>query len=239
MTLVMSCWLFFGVPDKPGLPRPEPLAAQWAGIRTVFADRYFWHFAPLGFAQIGGFMAVQSLWSSAWLIQVNGFSRALAAEHLAAMNFAMLVAYALIGMLATGLSRRGIGTIYLLGGGMLLALLTLLLIITRASDQHLLLWMAYGLFSSTGTLVYAQVSTGFPVALSGRASTSLNLVVFAGAFSLQWGMGILIDTLREHGFSAETAHVNAFAVLFVVQAAACLWLFVGGKVGGVKALAPP
>ncbi len=41
-------------------------------------------------------MAIQSLWSSAWMIHVTGFSRMQAADHLAAMNVAMVVAYALI-----------------------------------------------------------------------------------------------------------------------------------------------
>ncbi len=41
-------------------------------------------------------MAIQSLWSGAWMIHVTGFSRTQAANHLAAMNVAMVVAYALI-----------------------------------------------------------------------------------------------------------------------------------------------
>ncbi len=233
MTLAMAGWLFFSVPDKPGMPRPEPLATQWAGIRQVLASRHFWRYAPFGFAQIGGFMAVQSLWSSAWLIHVNGYSRSVAADHLAAMSMAMVVAYALIGLLATGLARRGIGPIYLLGGGMALSLLTLLLIITQATDHHYLLWIAYGVFSSFGTLAYALTSVGFPVALSGRVNSTLNLLVFLGAFGLQWGMGVIIDLLQASGHSAQIAHRNAFVLLFIVQVAAFAWLFV---VSGRKAV---
>jgi hypothetical protein len=234
MTLMMSGWLFISIPDKPGSARPEPLAAQWAGIRQVLSTRYFWRFAPLGFALIGGFLAVQSLWSSAWMIHVNGFSRTQAADHLAAMSVAMVVAYALIGLLSTGLARRGIGTIYLLGGGMALSLLTLLLIITQAIEQHYLLWIAYGVFSSFGTLTYSLMSAGFPVALSGRASTTLNLLVFLGAFGLQWGMGVLIDILQASGHSIGIAHRDAFALLFVLQLAAYLWMLIGGRTGAAK-----
>lgn len=228
-TLVVSGWLFFSVPDKPGIPHPEPLAAQWSGVKQVLASRHFWRFAPHGFAMIGGFMAVQSLWSSAWLIHVNGYTRSVAAEHLAAMSVAMVVSYALIGLLSTALARRGIGTIMLLGGGMAMSLLTLLLIITRVTDQHFLLWTAYGVFSSFGTLSYSLTSAGFPVTLSGRANTILNLMVFLGAFGLQWGMGGLIEGLQARGFSAEIAHRNAFAALFTVQAAAYLWLVFSGR----------
>jgi hypothetical protein len=178
---------------------------------------------------IGGFMAVQSLWSSAWLIHVNGYTRSAAADHLAAMSVAMVVSYALIGLLSTALARRGIGTIMLLGGGMAMSLLTLLMIITRVTDQHFMLWTAYGVFSSFGTLSYSLTSAGFPVTLSGRANTILNLMVFLGAFGLQWGMGGLIEGLQARGFSIEIAHRNAFAALFAVQAAAYLWLVFSGR----------
>jgi MFS family permease len=233
LTVAVSAWLYFSVPDKPGNPHPEPLSAQLAGVRQVLVSRHFWRFAPLGFAQIGGFMAVQSLWSSAWLMHVNGYARSLAADHLAAMSMAMVVAYILIGLLATGLARRGIAPIYLLGGGMVMSLLALLLIITQAIDQHYVLWMAFGVFSSFGTLGYSQMSAGFPVALSGRANSTLNLVVFLGAFGLQWGMGVLIDMLQASGHSIEIAHRNAFAVLFVLQAVA-VWILLSGRRTGAK-----
>ena len=189
---------------------------------------------PIGFAQIGGFMAVQSLWSSAWLMQVNGYSRTTAAEHLAAMSAAMVVSYALIGLLATRLARRGIGPIYLLGAGLMMALVTLLLIITQAVEQHYLLWVAYGTFSSCGTLAYTVMAAGFPPGLSGRANTTLNLMAFAGAFSLQWGMGGLIDLLEAGGQSAALAHRNAFVLLFVLQALAVVWMMLGGRTVGSK-----
>ena len=227
VTLVVAGWLFLSVPDTAGGARPEPLAAQWAGVRTVLGNRHFWRFAPLGFAQIGGFMAIQSLWSSAWLMQVNGLSRSVAADHLAAMSVAMFVAYALIGLLATRLARRGIGTLHLLAFGMAGSLLTLLAIVTQASAQHYLLWILYGAFSSFGTLAYALTSAGFPVALSGRANTTYNLMVFVGAFGLQWGLGVMIDGLRALGLDALAAHRDAFAVLLVLQAGAYLWMLAG------------
>jgi MFS family permease len=226
-TGAVAIWLYLSVPEKPGTPHPEPLSSQWSGIRQVLGSRHFWRFVPLGAAQIGGFMAVQSLWSSAWMMQVNGFSRTLAANHLSAMSAAMIVSYALIGLLATRLARRGIAPIYLLGGGIAMAQLILLLIITQAFEQHYLLWIAYGVFSSFGTLAYAVMSAGFPVALSGRANTTYNLMVFIGAFSLQWGMGVLIEWLEVSGHSTATAHHHAFVALFLLQTAASVWLLSG------------
>lgn len=50
---------------------------------------------------------------------------------------------------------------HLLNAGMVMSLLTLLLIITQASEQHFLLWIAYGVFSSFSTLAYLLTSAGF------------------------------------------------------------------------------
>ena len=94
--------------------------------------------------------------------------------------------------------------------------------------------MAFGVFSSFGTLGYSQMSAGFPVALSGRANSTLNLMVFLGAFGLQWGMGVLIEMLQASGHSIEIAHRNAFAVLFVLQAVA-VWILLSGRRAGAKA----
>lgn len=228
ITAGVALWLFLGVPDKESATRPQSIAELAGGIRQIVTNRHFWRFASLSFAQIGGFMAVQSLWSGAWLIHVNGYSRSVAAEYLAAMNAAMAVSYFMIGLLSTRLAKRGISTVHLLGGGMSLALLTLLLIVTQATEQHYLLWMAYGLFSSTGTLTYAATATGFPVSLSGRVNTVLNLFAFAGAFGLQWGMGLLIDATIAAGHSTAIAHRDAFIVLFVLQAASLGWFFFSG-----------
>ena len=229
ITVLISGWLFFIVPEKPTSAHPESFAEQWSGIRRILRARHFWRIAPVSFAQIGGFMAVQSLWASTWLIHVNGYTRSAAAEHLAAMSVAMIVAYALIGLAATRLAQRGIGAQTLLGGGIFMALLSLLAIVGEVSDHHYGLWIAYGAFSSSGTLSYTVVSSGFPAGLSGRVTTLCNLLSFAGAFAFQWGMGLLIDHLVAGGHTQASAHRYAFAMLLATQAIAWLWLMLGGR----------
>lgn len=228
LTLVVAIWLFLSVPERTDGAKPEPLAAQWAGVRQVFASAHFWRFAPLGLTLVGGFMAVQSLWSVSWLMQVNGYARAVAADHMAGMSAAMLIAYLLIGLLATGLARRGIKPLMLLAAGLGLSLLTLALIVTQAVEHTYLLWIAYGSFSSFGTLAYSQAAAGFAVALSGRANTAFNLMVFVGAFGVQWGLGLLIDLLQAQGQTAAMAHRNALLALLGAQLAAYLWFLLAG-----------
>ena len=88
-------WL---VPDTPAASRTVGLRAQWAGVRSVFAHPRFWWIAPLAALGIGSFMAVQGLWAVPWLIEVNGFDRAVAAQHLLVMGVTMLVGYVALGL---------------------------------------------------------------------------------------------------------------------------------------------
>lgn len=229
LTLLVSAWIFLGVPEKPTAPEPEPLSTQWAGVKEVFSSAHFWRYAPLGLTIIGGFMAIQSLWSVSWLMQVNLVSRAGAADHLAAMSIAMLASYVAIGLLATFLARRGVTPVTLLTFGVGFSLLTLLAIATRLLDATTLLWIAYGTFSSFGTLAYSQTAAGFPNTLSGRANTAFNLMVFVGAFGAQWGIGLLLDYLQARGDSAAQAHQFAFLTLFGLQLSAYAWFLLAPR----------
>lgn len=224
-TLASAAWLFFGIPDKPAshTHATEGLAAQWRGVRRIFASAHFWRFAPLGLTMTGGFMAVQGLWSMIWLMQVNGYSRAEAADHLAAMSFAMLFTYIGIGLLATRLARRGIPPLHLFAGGVGLSILMLGLITFEALPATRLLWIAYGLCAGFGTLGYSQTAAGFPLQLAGRATTTYNLMVFAGGFGAQWGMGLLIDALTGLGMNEAGALRVVFGILLALQATTFGW----------------
>ena len=233
LTLTVSIWLFLSVPEKERTGKHEGFNAQWKGVKQVFSSAHFWRFAPMGLTTTGGFMAIQSLWSMSWLMKTNGYTRSVAADHLAAMSAAMLVTYVLIGLLATGLARRGVKPVTLLAVALGLSLCMLALITTQASSQTYLLWIAYGTFSSFGTLAYSQTAAGFPLALSGRANTAFNLMVFIGAFGAQWGLGALIEFLQAQGQSAADANRSAFLTLLGLQIAAYAWFLLAGWFAGL------
>lgn len=228
-TVAASIWIFRRAPDQPGAGGAQGLAQQWAGVAAVFGSARFWRIVPLGVAVIGGFMAVQGLWSGSWLLHVSGLSRAAAADHLTAMNLATLVSYAAIGISATPLARRGVLPVHLVGAGVALALAALLAIVAEATPHTLPLWIALGAFSSFGTLAYPVAAQGFAPALAGRASTALNLLVFVGAFGIQWGLGVAIDALRAGGLGDAAAHRAAFGGLLGAQVLAYAWFAVSGR----------
>lgn len=117
----------------------------------------------------------------------------------------------------------------LLAAGLGLSLLTLALIATETLAETHLLWIAYGTFSTFGTLVYSQAAAGFPVGLSVGSNTALNLMVFIRAFGVQWGLGVLIDWLQAQGQNLAAAHRSAFLVLFAIQFAAYAWFQISSR----------
>ncbi len=63
------------------------------------------------------------------------------------------------------------------------------------------------------SLAQPAVGMAFPPALAGRALSAYNLVVFAGVFAVQWGIGLLIDGFESLGAPTVLAYQGAMAVL--------------------------
>jgi hypothetical protein len=100
--------------------------------------------------------------------------------------------------------------------------LATLLIVLEIGPTHLL-WGSLGLVFSVGNLAYALLQRDYDMHLAGRVNTALNLWVFIGAFSIQWGVGVAVDGLQALGHSARDAFRISFAVLLALQAASWLW----------------
>ena len=60
-------------------------------------------------------------------------------------------------------------------------------------------------------------------ALAGRALSAYNLVIFAGVFVLQWGLGVAIDTLQAAGWDTVSAYRGSFALMALCCALSYLW----------------
>jgi len=65
--------------------------------------------------------------------------------------------------------------------------------------------------------MYGVMSGLFAPHLSGRVTTSINLMAFVGAFVVQWGLGGLLDTLRAGGIDAADSLRIAFVILLAAQ----------------------
>ncbi len=221
LALVVAGVIYWIMPEPAQPAHPSDLSHTLKGVAEVFAAPRFWRYAGQAAFFTGGFMAVQGLWAVPWLMQVNGYSRAEAATHLVWLNLGMLSGQFSIGRFATRLASLGITTPRLMAGGLATVLVVEALILLRIGPT-LVLWAAFGYFAATGAQIYGVVTHQFPLTLSGRVSTAVNLLVFAGAFAVQWGLGGLIDVLVAEGMGASSALVTSFALLLALQAASLL-----------------
>jgi predicted MFS family arabinose efflux permease len=220
--LVASAGFLMTVPDRTALAHSEPLGQQVRTLLGIFGKRVFWRFAPQGCLSSGGFMAVQGLWAVPWLMEVNGAARADAAGVLFLLGLAMLSGFVFVATCSRWLSRNGVAPMTLLTLGIGIGLLVEAAIIADLA-RPAWLWPMLGLSFSLSNIAYSQLSAEFPVELSGRVNTALNLMVFVGAFGLQWGIGALVDGLTLGGVARTQAFRITFSVLLVLQALAFGW----------------
>jgi MFS family permease len=227
LTLLVA-WLIHRTPDRPAESGRESLGAQVAGLARIFASRAFWRFAPQNTLIVGGFMALQGLWTVPWLMTVDGLSREAAAFHLLLMAGAQLTGFLAIAIFVQRLAAAGLAPERLLALGMGGGLLAILGIVLGVGPSWLL-WPALGLVFSVGNLSYALHASAHPLALAGRANTALNLGAFVGAFGIQWLFGVAVDGLQALGWGATAAYRASLAGLLVLQAAGWLWYLKGGN----------
>ncbi|MBL8478449.1 MAG: MFS transporter [Sterolibacteriaceae bacterium] len=217
----------FSTPEKPAGAKPEPLRSQVAGLVQVLTSRAFWRYAPQSTLIIGGFLALQGLWAVPWLMNFSGLPRDAAAHHLLLMGGGMLAGFLCIAFGVAPLTKRGIGPGRLLTVGMGLGLFATLLIVLGIGPSEPA-WLILGLVFSVGNLAYALLQAGFSPGLAGRVNTALNLMVFVGAFGIQWGFGAMVDALQAAGHAPQAAYQFTFGGLLALQFASWLW-FLGKK----------
>ena len=228
LLLAVAAWLYLSVPQREAGVSRDSLGAQLKDVGAILANRIFWRYAPPMALITGGFMAVQGLWAVPWLMQVDGLTRHGAAEVLFALNLAMLVSHLGIASFATRLARAGIRPGAILVGGYALALAGQAAMVAGLQPAALM-WFVYGVGVSGGSLAYSLLAGHFAPSLSGRVTTTLNLLAFVGAFSLQWGLGLLIDGLVAVGFATPGAYRTTFAILLAIQIASYAWFLLEGR----------
>jgi len=229
-TFFAAAIIFTWVPDIVRQGGATRLRDQWRGVQLVFRSARFWWLAPLAATVMGSFMAIQGLWSVPWLMDVDGYTREVAASHLLVMGIAILAGYFGLGTLAIRLGRRGIGARHLFAIGFALSVAALGLILSRAVAFTYLPWTLYGLGCSVNVLAFTVVSEGFPRELTARANTALNLIMFSASFLAQWGIGVVVDLARRTlDVDAAAGLRLAFLLVFALDVVALAWFAVGWK----------
>ena len=188
--------------DEHATPRTADAGRQIdGGYREVFRHPSFIRFLPMGFFHYGGLLALQSLWIGPWLSRVCGWTPQEAAQGLFALNVGMLLTFFGWGTLLPRLYARGWSAQSLVARGLPLSLVTLVVAVLLGAQATAAVWTLFCVGSTVVSLAQPAIGQAFPPALAGRALSAYNLVIFAGIFSLQWGIGLTIDLFRAWGGS--------------------------------------
>ena len=231
ITLIVAAAVFTVVPEKPAGAAVESLNRQLQGVGTVFTSPEFWRTAPLTTFSQAAFLSVQGLWTGPWLKDVAGLERMAVAHVLFCIAVAMIAGFIVLGWLAERLNRSGVSVLTTAVMGMGLFMLAQMMILLGPVHWALQLWVVFGFFGTSGIISYAALSQQFPVHLSGRVTTAVNLLVFIAAFAVQWAVGAIIGIwpVGVDGSYALVGYQTAFSTILILQTMSLVWFWVAGR----------
>jgi predicted MFS family arabinose efflux permease len=200
--------------------KPVQTVSRYA---EVWGHPYFRKMAPIGFFCYGGLVAMQTLWAAPWLIKVAGYSPLQAAGGLFWINVTMLFTFWGWGLINPWLAKRGLHADPLITYGLPLSFFLMAVIILlgpRLSTSTGTMWALYCMSCTFVSLAQPAVGMAFPPTLAGRALSAYNLLIFAGVFVVQWGIGLAIDGFKALGLAETQAFqlaMSAFLLCCVVS----------------------
>jgi len=173
----------------------------------------------------GGFVALQSLWVGPWFTDVLNLSTSQAAQALLFFNAALLAAYLLMSFVSPKLEKMGFNLARQTRFGFIWFVSCMALVLLWRTESAWWAWLILAPGVPAVILMQTQTALMFPKAIAGRVLTTFNLVMFTGAFAVQWGLGLLADGFIGLGSDRETGLWLSFAVLLFFQLASLWWFF--------------
>jgi len=90
-------------------------------------------------------------------------------------------------------------------------------------------WLVFGMTGQLAILAYPWLSSYYGTALSGRANTAMNLLIFTAAFGTQYFIGAVIElfpTTANGGYAMEGYQVG-FGLCLLAQSLGLIWYLQG------------
>ena len=194
-----------------------------AKLSIVWQNQFFRSVIPMGFFSTGGLFAIQTLWAGPWMIKVSGYTPEESAKGLFLIYFFMLLSFLIWGYFVPKFSKNVNDAIRLLKYGSPLSLLVLGVIIYLGPNTVSIHWALFVVSAVFLSLIQPAVGMAFSVSNAGKALTSYNLLIFIGAFFLQWIIGLIIDL----GLSLNYSEIASFqlAMSFVLVTSLTSYLY--------------
>lgn len=215
--------LWFALPALFKPQKTQSVADMAQGYRAIYAHPHFWRVAPLAMITQGGFMAFHGLWVGPWFTNVIGVTNAQAAQNMFWISAVLMAGYLGLGFVTRLVSKAGGDEDRIMLVGMGLSLAVFAVQIFQGAESSLWGWLLHALLIASGIMTYSTCNKPFPKKLTGRSSTALNLLIFVGAFSIQWGIGVGIDLFVALGLTSTDAFRLSLAVLWLMQFASWAW----------------
>ncbi len=237
LTLAIAALIFVNVPERAARAPAAGLRPSIAALGRIYSDRAFLGLAPLLGASAGTHLAIQTLWAGAWFRDVVGLDRAAVAQQLLAMAIAFFVGILATGFVADALMRRGVGVLTIMLWFVLTFLASQALILLDVAGFAAPAWIAFGMLGQVAILAFPWLSSHFGAAVSGRANTAMNLVIFMAAFAIQAAIGWVLDLYPQDASGAypATAYRTAFGACLAVEVAALAWFLANWRRYGARA----
>ncbi|MFN4088036.1 MAG: MFS transporter [Alphaproteobacteria bacterium] len=231
--VLVAVLLFLLVPEKPpSATKPPGLHRQLRDLGAIFSSLAFWRYTPLAAIAIGASAAYQSLWVVPWLRDIAGFDRQDQALGLFLILAGSVVGNFGFGALTQVLARRGIPLMLPVLAGFVGCVAIQAVFATGYTGAVLPMWFLFGVLAAGPIGLYAVLGPHFPVELSARVSTAMNLCVFLTSFAFQWLVGVVIDLWphRPDGTYDPDAHAAALVFVIAAQLLALAWFAASARV---------
>jgi sugar phosphate permease len=209
---MLTWWLVRDHPGKADLPSLRelegkaahpPHAGHWYdGLKIILKNRATWPGFWVNMGLSGTLFSFAGLWAVPFLRDAYGMDRAVAANHTTLLLAGFAIGAFFIGKLSDAIGRRK--PVMIVGAlAYLLCWLPVLFGMAMSSIMSYCLFFAMGLFAPSFALTWACAKEVNPHALSGMATSVVNIGGFLGTAIMQPLLGRAIDIA--HSGHADTS----------------------------------
>jgi type IV secretory pathway TrbF-like protein/sugar phosphate permease len=220
VTVASALTIWIVVPESTSAKSPSNKHGP-ISLKIIYSDPRFWELAPLSATCAGTAWALQGLWATPWLTDVDGLTQADVTRHLLFIAIVRGIAALLLGAAADRLRRRGVGPQVLLAFVATAFIAAQVTLILRLPVSSYLPWSIVAAAGSGPILSYAVLAEFFPKEITGRANGALNVFHFGAAFVIQYIVGVVVALWPgQDGHYPAIAYQVAFGLILALQAAA-------------------
>lgn len=208
--------------------RNTPPGVAWTGgsnnagsLMDIFRKPQVWRITPLIFFLAGGLMGFHGLWAGPYLFDVYGLSPIAGGNILLWLGVGVTIGYGASGWLA---DQFGLGRILAIGS-LLFTLCLFGLALLPPLSVVVVLYVIFGITGGFNVMLMAQARQLFPLAMTGKAVSAVNMFGIGGTFILQWVMGLIINRFPADaaGHYPPQAYTTSLLFLAIGSLLAYLW----------------